>query len=230
MPGGGLQPRRLHPHLGGLAGCDERDGPAFCRSPPHQRVRQGVLPTPQPARPGGPGTGGRLRSGELLAGPARNRLLGARTERLMDLERVEALLKLMHEYGVEELGYEDEGSRIELRLQGAEPVATAAVAAPAVSAAPVAPQPAGDSTPGDPDTITIDAPMVGTFYRSSKPGAKAYVEVGEKVHAGKVLCIIEAMKLMNELEAEIAGTVVEILVDNGKPVQFGQALFRIRPD
>ncbi|RME26420.1 MAG: acetyl-CoA carboxylase biotin carboxyl carrier protein [Deltaproteobacteria bacterium] len=146
----------------------------------------------------------------------------------MDLERVEALLKLMHEYGVVELGMETEEGSIELRLQGAvAPVA----AAPAPMAAPVQHAPAG-SAPAEADdgTITIDSPMVGTFYRAPKPGAKPFVSVGDRVHKGQVLCILEAMKLMNELESEVSGTIVEILVENAEPVQFGQPLFRIRPD
>jgi acetyl-CoA carboxylase biotin carboxyl carrier protein len=146
----------------------------------------------------------------------------------MDLERVEALLKLMHEYGVAELGYEDEQSRVELKLQGAAPTHVAAAVhaqLPLHAPAPVAALPVSD-----PATVTVDSPMVGTFYRASKPGAKAYVEVGDRVSPGKVLCILEAMKLMNELECEVSGTVVEILVENAQPVQFGQALFRVRPD
>ncbi|MCB9777917.1 MAG: acetyl-CoA carboxylase biotin carboxyl carrier protein [Alphaproteobacteria bacterium] len=147
----------------------------------------------------------------------------------MDLERIEALLKLMQEYGVAEIGVEDESSRIELRMQGAA-VAVAAPVAVAPVAAPVAAQsPAAPAAPAD-DGVSVEAPMVGTFYRSSKPGARPFVEVGERVSKGQVLCIIEAMKLMNELEAEVSGTVVEILVENGEGVQFGQALFRIRPD
>ncbi|MCK6504625.1 acetyl-CoA carboxylase biotin carboxyl carrier protein [Myxococcota bacterium] len=146
----------------------------------------------------------------------------------MDLERVEALLKLMHEYGVAELGYEDEQSRVELKLQGAAPAHVAA-AVHAHLPAP-APAPAAAAPASDPATVTVDSPMVGTFYRSSKPGAKPYIEVGDRVSPGKVLCILEAMKLMNELECEVSGTVVEILVENAQPVQFGQALFRVRPD
>ena len=145
----------------------------------------------------------------------------------MDLERVEALLKLMHEYGVAELGYEDEQSRVELRLQGASP---AAAPAPTAFAAPVLHAAAAPAAAAEPTTVTVDSPMVGTFYRSSKPGVKAYVEVGDRVSPGKVLCILEAMKLMNELECEVSGTIVEILVENAQPVQFGQALFRVRPD
>lgn len=142
----------------------------------------------------------------------------------MDLERVEALLKLMHEYGVAELGYEDEASRVELKLAGAAPVAGAAQ--------PITYLPAAGAPPAEAvedGIITIDSPMVGTFYRSPKPGAAAFVEVGDVVTPGRVLCILEAMKLMNELESEVSGKIVEILVDNAQPVQFGQALFRVRP-
>ncbi len=146
----------------------------------------------------------------------------------MDLERVEALLKLMQEYGVAELGLEDEGSRIELRMHEAQAVAAplpvhAISAAPAVASAPAAPA-------IEANTVTVNSPMVGVFYRSAKPGARPFVEVGEHVGPGKVLCILEAMKLMNELECEVTGTVVEALVENGQPVQFGQALFRVRVD
>ncbi len=147
----------------------------------------------------------------------------------MDLERLEALLKLMHEHGVVELAMENEEGSVELRLQGAvAPV----VAAPAVHAAPVpaAAAPAAAVADVDDGSVTIDSPMVGTFYRAPKPGAKPFVSVGDKVHQGQVLCILEAMKLMNELEAEVSGTILEILVQNAEPVQFGQALFRIQPD
>jgi len=75
----------------------------------------------------------------------------------------------------------------------------------------------------------IKSPMVGTFYRAPAPGAKPYVEVGQIISAGQVVCIVEAMKLMNEIEAEVAGRVVKILVENGKPIEFGQTLFQIEP-
>ena len=77
--------------------------------------------------------------------------------------------------------------------------------------------------------VIVESPMVGTFYRSSSPGAQPFVEVGAKVQAGAVLCIVEAMKLMNEIEAEVAGEIVEICADNAQPIQFGQPLFKIRP-
>lgn len=149
----------------------------------------------------------------------------------MDLERVEALLELMRKYGVAELGYEAEQLRIELRMHevGAPaPAAPVMVAAPAPAVLPAA---AASPAPKDePNLVTVNSPMVGVFYRSPKPGAKSFVEVGDAVHPGKVLCILEAMKLMNELECEVSGTLTEILVENGQPVQFGQALFRVRPD
>ncbi|MBA2321057.1 MAG: acetyl-CoA carboxylase biotin carboxyl carrier protein, partial [Deltaproteobacteria bacterium] len=97
------------------------------------------------------------------------------------------------------------------------PVAAAAPAAAAPSAAPAG------------NLKTIESPMVGTFYRAATPGAPAFCEVGDVVQKGKPLCIVEAMKLMNEIESEVTGTVVEILVENGHAVQFGQALFKIRP-
>ena len=100
------------------------------------------------------------------------------------------------------------------------PVAAAAAAAPAAALAPAAAQKPGN---------LVTSPFVGTFYRTPAPDQPAFVEVGAVVKKGQVLCIIEAMKLMNEIEAEVAGKVTEILVENGQPVEFGQALFRIEP-
>jgi acetyl-CoA carboxylase biotin carboxyl carrier protein len=107
--------------------------------------------------------------------------------------------------------------------------------APPMAAAPQAPPPA---VPGEPPVLTpanedvdlaiVKSPIVGTFYRAAEPGAPPFVDTGQQVKKGQVLCIIEAMKLMNEIEAESAGTVVEILVENGKSVEFGQKLFKIR--
>ncbi|NOY28491.1 MAG: acetyl-CoA carboxylase biotin carboxyl carrier protein [Oligoflexia bacterium] len=143
----------------------------------------------------------------------------------MDLEKVEALLKLMQEYGLAELGYQDEAGSVELRIQGVAPPVAALPPAAGFAAAPAA---ISAAPAPDTDTTTINSPMVGTFYRSSKPGAKAFVDVGDTVTSGQVLCILEAMKLMNELECDVSGTIVEILVENAQPVQFGQALFRVR--
>ena len=105
------------------------------------------------------------------------------------------------------------------------PQATPAPAAPAPSAAPAAPSAAPASN--SPSGTQVTSPMVGTFYRAPSPGADPFVEVGTQVKKGDTLCIIEAMKLLNEIEAEVSGTVKEILVDNGSPVEFGQPLFVI---
>ena len=147
----------------------------------------------------------------------------------MDLERIEALLKLMREYKVGEIAYEDEGLSVTVTMGGS---GAPAVAMAPVAAAPVAhaaPEPAA-AAPAVQKGHVVKSPMVGTFYRSAKPGTPAFVEVGTKVKAGQVLCILEAMKLMNELESDVAGTVAEIYLGNASPVQFGQDLFRIIPD
>jgi acetyl-CoA carboxylase biotin carboxyl carrier protein len=148
----------------------------------------------------------------------------------MDLERIEALLKLMREYKVGEIAYEDEGLSVTVTMGGS---GAPAVAMAPVAAAPVAhaaPEIAPAAAPAAQKGHVVKSPMVGTFYRSAKPGTPPFVEVGTKVKAGQVLCILEAMKLMNELESDIAGTVAEIYLANASPVQFGQDLFRIIPD
>jgi acetyl-CoA carboxylase biotin carboxyl carrier protein len=103
--------------------------------------------------------------------------------------------------------------------------------AAAPAAAPVAAVAADTSAAdaADAGLVVVESPMVGTFYRSPSPGAPSFVEVGATVSQGQTLCIVEAMKLMNEIEADTSGTIVEICVEDGKPVQFGQALFKIRP-
>jgi acetyl-CoA carboxylase biotin carboxyl carrier protein len=147
----------------------------------------------------------------------------------MDLERIEALLKLMREYKVGEIAYEDEGLSVTVTMGGAAPAVQ--VAAPPVAMAPPVAHTAPEAAPAAaPKGHVVKSPMVGTFYRQAKPGAPAFVEVGTKVKVGQVLCILEAMKLMNELESDVAGTVAEIYLANASPVQFGQDLFRIVPD
>ncbi|MCB9678360.1 MAG: acetyl-CoA carboxylase biotin carboxyl carrier protein [Alphaproteobacteria bacterium] len=159
----------------------------------------------------------------------------------MDLDRMQALLSMLSEHDVSEFQYKDEEHSIRLRL-GPPPAtvapmpmpmaaapAMAAMAAPAAAApAPAAAAPAAPAK-ADGNLKTVESPMVGTFYRSPAPDADAYVDVGSTVSKGAVLCIVEAMKLMNEIEAEVSGTIVEILVENGTAVQFGQPLFKIRP-
>jgi acetyl-CoA carboxylase biotin carboxyl carrier protein len=153
----------------------------------------------------------------------------------MDLERIESLLKLLSAHDVSEFHYRDGDHTLRLRL-GPPPARYAAMPAAApMAAAPVAAAPAPAAAhapaaaPKDDGLVVIASPMVGTFYRSPSPGAPVFVEVGHTVTKGKVLCIVEAMKLMNEIEAEVSGTIVEILIENAQPVQFGQALMKIRP-
>ena len=105
------------------------------------------------------------------------------------------------------------------------PGAAPAPAAPAPAAAAAAPAAAAEAPKAS--GYTVKSPMVGTFYRTPSPGAKAFVEVGQTVKVGQVLCIIEAMKLLNEIDADVSGTVTKILVENGQPVEFGQPLFVI---
>ena len=144
----------------------------------------------------------------------------------MDLDRIESLLKLMKEYGVAELGLEEEDASLHLSMTGsaAQTVAVAQAPLPTVAAAPAPTETAASSSLAE-----VKSPMVGTFYSSPKPGAPSFVKVGDRVEVGQVLCIVEAMKLMNEIESESAGTIAEICAENSGPVQFGQVLFRIDP-
>jgi len=166
---------------------------------------------------------------------------GGRSEiRGVDLAEVERLLSFMEEHGLEEFEYEASGVRIRLRKAsatsagGARPVAAAEVApSHPVHAASAAPAPhASPSRAAEPavasDLHLIKSPIVGTFYTAPSPAADAFVTRGSRVETGQVLCIIEAMKLMNEIESDMAGEVVEIYVENGNPVEYGQPLFGIR--
>lgn len=145
------------------------------------------------------------------------------------LDQLEALLKTLEEKKVAEFEYEDEKIRLKIGL-GRPPVAAQAHvvhAAPASAAAP-APAAAAAVEVNDASIAFVTSPFVGTFYRASSPDAESFVEVGTQVKKGQPLCIIEAMKLMNEIEADFAGTIVEILVENGKSVEFGQKLFKLK--
>lgn len=154
----------------------------------------------------------------------------------MDLRKLKTLIDLVSESGVAELEITEGDDRVKIvNRVGAAPVAAAApavIATPVVaSAAPaatpaVAAEPAAAPVAAE-DTRTINSPMVGTFYRAPSPGAKPFADVGQKVKAGDTVCIIEAMKLLNEIETEYDGVIKEILVENGQPVEFGQPLFVI---
>lgn len=151
----------------------------------------------------------------------------------MSNEEIQKLIQLAVESGVAELEVQRGENRVRIRLAHfAHDVAVPAsfpiqMAAPAV--APSAPaQPPG--APGPPsDAVLVKSPIVGTYYDSPSPGAPVFVKAGDMVEPGQVLCIIESMKLMNEIEAEIAGTIVGKLMENGRPVEYGEALFAIRP-
>jgi acetyl-CoA carboxylase biotin carboxyl carrier protein len=115
----------------------------------------------------------------------------------------------------------------------ASPVAHAPVAAPAVASAPAPAAPVAATAPSAPEAEEglhiVKSPIVGTFYESPSPGAPAFIKAGDSVNVGQVLCIVEAMKLMNEIESDVAGEVVKLLVANGQPVEYGQPLFAVRP-
>jgi len=152
---------------------------------------------------------------------------------MMDIRKIKKLIELLEESGLAEIEISEgeESVRIARFSRGAAAVPQSApmpapVAAP--TAAPAAP-PAGavPQAPGPRDENLVTAPMVGTFYASAAPGAKPFVEVGQEVRVGQVLCIIEAMKMMNQIESERAGKVVAVLAKNGEPVEFGQPLFAI---
>ncbi len=142
----------------------------------------------------------------------------------VDIDKLRTLLTLLGEENVAEFEHESEGVRVRIVRGGFG--APMMVHAPAMAApAPVAAK-AADTTPDD--SVDVTSPFVGTFYRSPSPDAPPFCEVGSVVRPAQTLCIIEAMKLMNEIEAEMSGTVVEIYAQNGKAVEFGQKLFRIK--
>jgi acetyl-CoA carboxylase biotin carboxyl carrier protein len=147
-------------------------------------------------------------------------------------KQLKALLKTLEEGGVAEFEYQDDKYRLRLALsnRGGAALAAAPPAAPAPAAAPAAPSagPSSRETAGEPGTVFVTSPFVGTFYRSTSPDAEPFVEVGTTVRKGQTLCIVEAMKLMNEIEADAAGVIVEVLVDNGQSVEFGQKLFKLK--
>ena len=149
-----------------------------------------------------------------------------------DIKEIKAIIDLMKKHDLSVFEIEKEGFR--LKLQRGASASQATTVAPAVAAAPAKaagtgaePPPAAKATESVP-TKEIVSPMVGTFYRAASPDTPPFVEVGKPVTEDTVVCIIEAMKVMNEIKAETSGVIAEVLADNGKPVQFGQALFRVR--
>ena len=151
----------------------------------------------------------------------------------MNQREVRRLAELLREYGLSEVEVEQEGVRIRLRREAA-PVAAASGPVGATAASPGAAFPVAAAMPGAPGAddahlLPIEAPMVGTFYRAPSPDAQPFIRDGDRVKKGQVVCIIEAMKLMNEIESKVAGRVVKVLVENAQPVQYGQPLFLLEP-
>jgi acetyl-CoA carboxylase biotin carboxyl carrier protein len=146
----------------------------------------------------------------------------------MDLRKLKKLIDLVEESGISELELTEgeEKVRISRTITSAAPV-TQYVAAPAPVAAPAAAAPVANAPAPEPEGKIVKSPMVGTFYRASSPDAKAFVDVGSSISAGETVCIIEAMKLLNEIESEYAGVIKKIFVENGQPVEYGEPLFLI---
>jgi len=158
----------------------------------------------------------------------------------IDLKQVRELMRSLKQFDIAEIEIEKDGERIHLR-RGPEAGASippsfylpsvvgGSIAPPAMSQASEARPSTPPPSPAlDANVVAITSPFVGTFYCSPSPDAAAFAEVGSEIRVGQVICIVEAMKLMNEIEAEISGTVVEVLVENGKPVEYGDALFKVR--
>jgi acetyl-CoA carboxylase biotin carboxyl carrier protein len=151
----------------------------------------------------------------------------------MDLEKLEALFDLLAEKDISEFEHEQAGVRVRVARGVRQVVSASAGLVPSPAAQSVLPPNGPASTPppasvAGGDLVDVTSPFVGSFYRSPSPDTPAFVDVGSVVRTGQTLCIIEAMKLMNEIEAECAGTVVEVFAQNGKSVEYGQKLFRIK--
>jgi acetyl-CoA carboxylase biotin carboxyl carrier protein len=160
-----------------------------------------------------------------------------------DLASISEILSFMEQHALEEFEYQNGTMHLRLRKASAhggsfsfrpqQPAPEIFSAAPPSAANPappsVGPSPSAPTVESNADLHVIKSPIVGTFYSSPSPGANAFVRVGDRVAAGQVLCIIEAMKLMNEIEADVAGEVMRIFVENGQPVEYGESLFAIHP-
>jgi len=156
----------------------------------------------------------------------------------MDLRKLKTLIDLVSESNISELEITEAEGKVRIVKAGASAVAVPAVmaaplaaAAPAAAAVTAAPAPAGaapePAPAAEPAGHAVKSPMVGTFYRAASPGAKPFAEVGQQIKEGEAICIIEAMKIMNEIEADKTGTITQILCENGQAVEFGQPLFII---
>lgn len=158
----------------------------------------------------------------------------------MDLERIKSVIDLMSENDLCEFSIEEKDFKLSLKRGGVAPVVYAApgvasgvapAAAPVAAAAGAAPAAAAaaPAAGGEENLTPIPSPLVGTFYRASSPDADPFVQVGSRVNKDTVVCIIEAMKVMNEIKAEVKGVISKVLVENAKPVEYGQPMFKVRP-
>ena len=157
----------------------------------------------------------------------------------MELKEIKELIKLVSEYGVSEVEVEKGDFKIAIKKTYEGVISAPAVSipvAPVIHQAPVAPviaaapaAPAAAPASNDAHLLTIKSPMIGTFYSSASPDKPAFVKVGDEIKTGKVVCIIEAMKLFNEIESEISGRIVKVLVENSSPVEYDQPLFLVEP-
>jgi acetyl-CoA carboxylase, biotin carboxyl carrier protein len=156
----------------------------------------------------------------------------------MDIKQIQDLIKFVAKSGVNEVSIEEKDFKITIKTNQEPTYVTATVPAPVATPLPQAavPAPAAETAPATaPKTddtskyVTIKSPMIGTFYRSPSPDKPAFVNVGDEITAGKVICIVEAMKLFNEIESEVSGKIVKILVDDAQPVEYDQPLFLVEP-
>ena len=152
----------------------------------------------------------------------------------MTLDEIKNLIEFIREQDLTEFELEQNGVKVRIRTGGSVPSVPLVPTVSVVAAAPAAPAPAPAAPAAEvaeddgPELAIVKSPIVGTFYRSAEPGAKAFVDVGDTIKKGQVLCIIEAMKLMNEIDSEYDGEIVNVYVENGQAVQYGERLFAIR--
>lgn len=154
---------------------------------------------------------------------------GGQPKDVFDVERIRQIIKLMEQHDLSEVDLQQGEEKIKLNRGAVTPLAIAPTAAPAPAAA--APAPA-DSATGDvagAGTVTINAPMVGTFYARPKPESEPFVKVGDSINEDTIVCIVEAMKVFSEIPAECSGKIVEILLSDQEPVDFGKPMFRVQP-
>jgi acetyl-CoA carboxylase biotin carboxyl carrier protein len=186
------------------------------------------------------GDSGAHQAAGSAAGPAQPHMTDREPDDSMNVDAIKQILDLVREHELTEFELEQAGVKLRVRKQGAAPAAPAPMAPQLVPvAAPVLPPPAAavpTAVPAPPaappedlvELSVVTSPIVGTFYRSPDPSSPSFVEVGQRVKKGQTLCIIEAMKLMNEIESEYEGEIVKVYVENGQPVQYGERLFAVK--